>query len=224
MVLERLDQLAVDEVEHAGRFSTSVTCMPSAAAIDAYSRPITPPPITVSVRGSSTRCRIPSESSTVRSSNSTPGGRAGTVPTAITIFSPAISKLPRAVDAQRVRVGERRGAVEHAHAVAAQLVCDHVLLVLDHLCVRHSRSSIAISCLSGTRCRRPTRPGRSAREAARSVFDGTVPVLVETPPTRRARRARRACRASRLDGGALTGRPGADRDQVELVASSRTAS
>ncbi len=70
------------------RWSTSVTLVPSAANIDAYSTPITPAPMTAIVRGRRFwRRSMPSESTTVRSSNSTSGGRCGTVPTATTMFS-----------------------------------------------------------------------------------------------------------------------------------------
>ena len=55
--------------------------------MDAYSIPITPAPATTIERGTACRWTIPSESMTVRSSNSTLAGRAGRVPVAITIFS-----------------------------------------------------------------------------------------------------------------------------------------
>ena len=76
-----------------GRASTTVTRDPSAANIEAYSMPITPAPTTRSASGIFSRCRIPSESSTVRSLNSTLVGRAGRVPTAITIFSAVTWRL-----------------------------------------------------------------------------------------------------------------------------------
>ncbi len=67
------------------RFSTTVTLVPSAANIDAYSMPITPAPTTTIEAGIALRSRMPSESSTRSSSNSTPAGRAGLVPVAITM-------------------------------------------------------------------------------------------------------------------------------------------
>ena len=69
------------------RCSTTVTLVPSAANMDAYSIPITPAPATTIERGTFSRWTIPSESITVRSSNSTLAGRAGRVPVAITILS-----------------------------------------------------------------------------------------------------------------------------------------
>ncbi len=67
------------------RFSTTVTLVPSAANIDAYSIPITPAPTTTIEAGSDLRSRIPSESRTLSSSNSTSDGRAGLVPVAMTM-------------------------------------------------------------------------------------------------------------------------------------------
>ncbi len=70
------------------RASTSVTRVPMAANIEAYSTPMTPAPTTVIVRGTaSSRRRMPSESMTRPSSKSTPFGRAGRVPTASTMLS-----------------------------------------------------------------------------------------------------------------------------------------
>ena len=68
------------------RLSTTVTLVPSAPNIDAYSTPITPAPTTIIERG--TRCSSlsrPSESMTVLSSNWTEDGRAGRVPQAMMI-------------------------------------------------------------------------------------------------------------------------------------------
>ena len=67
---------------------------PSAAIIDAYSAPITPAPTTVIVRGRRSSLSIPSESITVRSSKETSVGRAGTVPTAITMRSAVQALAP----------------------------------------------------------------------------------------------------------------------------------
>ena len=65
-----------------------MTFVPSAPNIDAYSTPITPAPTTVIERGTrwSIRSR-PSESMIVRSSKATVPGRAGLVPTAMTMRS-----------------------------------------------------------------------------------------------------------------------------------------
>ena len=65
------------------RLSISVTGTSSAEKIVAYSTPITPPPITVSVRGSRSSSRNSSLSNTWLRSNGTLSGRCGRVPTAI---------------------------------------------------------------------------------------------------------------------------------------------
>ncbi len=78
------------------RCSTTVTLVPSAANMEAYSIPITPAPATTIDRGTLSRCTIPSESITVRSSNSTVSGRAGRVPVAMTTWS-ALARRTRPV-------------------------------------------------------------------------------------------------------------------------------
>ncbi len=95
------------------RRSTTVTLVPSAANIEAYSMPITPAPTTTIDDGTLSRPRIWSESTMVAPSNSTVSGRAGLVPTAMTIFSARRSRreLPALVDHHDgVRVDELRGA------------------------------------------------------------------------------------------------------------------
>ena len=69
------------------RFSTTVTLVPRAANMDAYSMPITPAPTTTIERGTRSRWLMPSESMIVLSSKATLGGRAGRVPVATTILS-----------------------------------------------------------------------------------------------------------------------------------------
>ncbi|SHX72698.1 Uncharacterised protein [Mycobacteroides abscessus subsp. abscessus] len=66
------------------RFSTTVTLVPRAANMDAYSMPITPAPTTTIDPGMNRRFKMPSESRTRFSSKATPSGRAGLVPVAIT--------------------------------------------------------------------------------------------------------------------------------------------
>ena len=76
-----------------GRASTTVTLVPSAANIEAYSMPITPAPTTTIEAGTLSMPRIWSESTIVSPSNSTVAGRAGLVPTPMTNLSPPISVL-----------------------------------------------------------------------------------------------------------------------------------
>ena len=96
----------------AGRFSTTVTRVPSAANIEAYSMPITPAPTTTIELGTCWICSTLSESSTRSSSNSTCDGRAGRVPVAMTIFS-AVTVLwsPRAVPCTVTVCGSSKWAV-----------------------------------------------------------------------------------------------------------------
>ena len=117
------------------RCSTTVTLVPSAANMDAYSIPITPAPATTIERGTFSRWTIPSESITVRSSNSTLSGRAG--PGAggdHDLVRAGLAAAARAVvDLHRVRVGEAAGAGQHRDPVAGQLAAHHVHLAADHV-------------------------------------------------------------------------------------------
>ena len=69
------------------RESTTVTLVPTAANIDAYSMPTTPAPTTTSDCGMRVRLRMPSESRIDSSSNAIDAGRTGRLPVAITILS-----------------------------------------------------------------------------------------------------------------------------------------
>ena len=75
-----------------GRFSTTVTLLPSAANMDAYSMPITPAPTITMDRGTRSSDSTLSESMIVRPSNSTLAGRAGRVPVAMTMCSAVSSR------------------------------------------------------------------------------------------------------------------------------------
>ncbi len=93
------------------RCSTTVTLVPSAANIDAYSIPITPAPATTMVRGTRSRCWMPSESMTVFSSNATLGGRAGLVPVAMMIASAVSFRCRPAVSSTSSSCGPRKDPV-----------------------------------------------------------------------------------------------------------------
>ena len=86
------------------RRSTTVTLVPSAANIEAYSMPITPAPTTTIDGGTWSMSRIWSESTTVRPSKSTVDGRAGLVPAAMMNFSAVYLAL--------VAVRRRRTTIE----------------------------------------------------------------------------------------------------------------
>jgi hypothetical protein len=77
-----------------GRLSTTVTWMPSAANIDAYSMPMMPPPTTTMVRGSRSSSRTWSDRISVLESALTPAGSAGLVPTAMSTWAARIVRRP----------------------------------------------------------------------------------------------------------------------------------
>ena len=116
------------------RFSTMVTLVPSAANIDAYSTPITPAPTTTIDAGIDWRSRMPSESSTRCSSNSTPSGRAGLVPVAMTMYSPlTVVRSPRERSSTRRVCSSRNrpSAGDQIDPVAHQLVAHRFGLFAD---------------------------------------------------------------------------------------------
>ena len=119
-----------------GRASISVTRVPSAANIEAYSQPITPAPITVSVRGMRSSLRIPSLVKIAQSSMIHvlgPGrvcaGGDHDVRGAQVLRAGAV----RHRQCQRMRVDEAGGGAYQIHAAAVHLRLDHVHLVLDHV-------------------------------------------------------------------------------------------
>ena len=116
------------------RDSTTVTLVPSAANIEAYSMPMTPAPTTTIVRGTSAMCRMPSESTTRFSSKSIDAGRAGRVPTAIDDLvggDPAVHVGLVVAHGQRVVVDEAPGAVQQLDPVAVELAADDLGLAAD---------------------------------------------------------------------------------------------
>src|SRR5579864_7950973 len=114
------------------RCSTTVTLVPSAANIDAYSIPITPAPATTIERGTLSRWTIPSESITVRSSNSTLAGRALGPGGDHDLVRGGPADPPGAVvDLHRVRVDEAAGTGHDRDPVPGQLAAHHVHLAAD---------------------------------------------------------------------------------------------
>ena len=76
------------------RRSTTVTSIPSAAKIEAYSIPMTPPPTTVIARGSRFRRMMSSLVIATSPSTTAPGGVTARVPTATTILSARTGRDP----------------------------------------------------------------------------------------------------------------------------------
>ena len=132
------------------RCSTTVTLVPRAANMDAYSMPITPAPATTIDRGTFSRWTIPSESMTVRSSNSTLAGRAGRVPVAITILSAVAVRIRPTPSSTSTVCGSMKlpGAAQDRDPVPGQLAAHHVDLAADHVLVRAARSAMVISSLT----------------------------------------------------------------------------
>ena len=132
------------------RCSTTVTLVPSAANIDAYSMPITPAPATTIERGTRSRWRMPSESMMVLSSNSTVSGRAGRVPVATMIFSALTSRLRPEPLATSTAVGpvKRAVPVKTVTRLRVSWLRTTSFSRLTTWCVRAVRSPIVISSLT----------------------------------------------------------------------------
>ena len=207
-----------------GRFSTTVTRVPSAANIEAYSIPITPAPTTTSDPG--TRCSFStaSESITWSSSNSTSGGRAGRVPVAITMFAAVtVSLSPRASprDDDGVLVLEAGGAAEDVDVVAQQLVADHLDLPADH--VRGAGQQVGdgdlgLDPVAGAVHVALGEPGQVEHGLAQRL--GRDGAGVDADPAHHVAplgHAHPLAQLGRGDGGLLPARAGADHQQVVVV-------
>ena len=135
VVLERLDDFLVAELEHPLRFSTTVTLVPRAANMDAYSMPITPAPTTTIERGTRSRWMMPSESMIVLSSKATLDGRAG--PGAggddDLVGGDLAGPAAAVVDLDVVRADELPRAADDRDAVAGELAPHDVVLAADHV-------------------------------------------------------------------------------------------
>jgi hypothetical protein len=130
------------------RFSTTVTRVPRAANIDAYSIPITPAPTTTIEPGTRSSCSTPSESSTYRSSNSTAAGRTGLVPVAITIFSAVTVLLsPRRAPVTRIVCASRKLPVPCSRSTWLRNSCERTTSTsrTTTCWVRAIRSAIVMS-------------------------------------------------------------------------------
>src|SRR5918997_1657400 len=179
------------------RWSTTVTFVPSAPNIEAYSTPITPAPTTVIECGTRrSSLSRPSESMIVRSSKATVSGRAGRVPTAMTIRSARIgSSWPAIV----IVWSSWKQASPCSQPTMLRRNCSRTTVVS----AATTRAARSMSCWSAWRSVSSIRvgsrmsSGRSASwssTASRSVLDGIVPVWIDTPPSR----SRRSATATRL--------------------------
>ena len=132
----------------AGRLSMTVTRVPRAANIDAYSMPMIPAPTTTIEFGTFVSARTPSESSTVRSSNWTVVGRWGLEPVA-TMTNRAVTWVRRmpsssrtpSVCASRNEPVPLRMSMWLRSSWARMTSCSRPMTC----CVRANRSSIVMS-------------------------------------------------------------------------------
>src|SRR3954454_19882182 len=195
------------------RWSTTVTFAPSSPNIDAYSTPITPAPTTVIVRGTRlSSLSSPSESMIVRSSNCTESGRAGRVPTAITMF---FARTCSSIPWMSTVCGSTNVASPGSRPTRLRRNCSRVIAVSAATTApaRSSSCWMASRSVSSTRVGSSTSSGRVAScssTAWRSVLDGIVPVWIETPPRRSRRSATATWRPSLAAWIAARWPPGPD--------------
>ena len=132
------------------RLSISVTGTSSAEKIVAYSTPITPPPITVIVRGRCSSSRISSLSKTRSRSNGTVAGRCGRVPTAISALSnPTWLTSPSSVVSSTWFGPVNRAAAKALRTMLRMNWCCRTSTSWSSvLCSRCNRSVAEISCLT----------------------------------------------------------------------------
>ena len=132
----------------AGRLSMTVTRVPSAANIDAYSIPMIPAPTTTIEFGTFSSASTPSESRTVLPSNCTVFGRCGLLPVAMTTKRalnwvrrmPSSSRTPTVCSSRNEPVPLRmstwlRSSCARITSCSRPITC----------CVRANRSSIVMS-------------------------------------------------------------------------------
>ena len=134
-----------------GRRSTTVTRVPSAANIEAYSMPITPAPTTTMLAGICSIARMPSESTTRRSSNSTCGGRAGRVPVATTILAAVtVWCSPRRSPTTSTACSSTNRAAPPSRSTRLRCSCARITSSSRPMTklVRASRSWTVMSCLT----------------------------------------------------------------------------
>jgi hypothetical protein len=146
VVLQPLGDLGVAELE---RCSTTVTFVPSAANIEAYSMPITPAPTTTIARGTCGSCSTPSESSTVTSSNSTDFGRFGRVPVATMMFCAVTRRSSPTEVAETVCASTKCASPwSSATPLRASWFLTTSISRWITACVRQKRSSVVICSLT----------------------------------------------------------------------------
>ena len=117
------------------RFSTTVTLVPRAANMDAYSMPITPAPTTTIERGTLSRLMMPSESMIVLLVEGHAGrpGRLGAGGDDDLVRGDLAGPAAAVVDLDGVRPDEVARCPDDRDAVAGELAADDVVLPADHV-------------------------------------------------------------------------------------------
>ncbi len=193
--------------------STSVTCVPRRANIDAYSTPITPPPTTTSARG---RVRSDTMSSLVKISDPSvvhPGGTRARVPVAMRTWSAVMRRSPERPSTSSVcastklaepliSVTSLRRSWSRITRPSSDITCSTRRSSISIVGRTGSIPAISIACIAAS--------PRTLITASRNVFEGIVPRCSDTPPTPRRRSMRptrrpsfAACTAARWPDGPL---------------------
>ena len=190
--------------------SMSVTSTPSSANIEAYSMPITPPPMTASERGS-LGSRMMSSLVRMVSWSASTGGGAGTLPQAMRMCS-AVAWRSRGPPLIEIRCGSRNRAVPAMRSMPLRESWRATTSSSRSITVftRWSSSFIVGRGRSMGVPRESIGTWVSESTASRKVLLGTVPVWRQTPPTMRDRSTRptrlpsfAACTAARCPAGPL---------------------
>ena len=217
-------------VSTRGRWSTTVTFVPSRPNIDAYSTPMTPAPTTVMLRGRRCwMCSSPSESMIVWSSNSTSFGRAGLVPVAMTMLSAVTSLTPSSSSRmQTVCSSTKDGLAEQqADAVAAELLAHHLRLGADDArrAVHQELDRLALAALRVERVGHVERAPRELvehRDAQRLGGDRAGVDRDAAEPLAALDDGDALAELGGLDGRLLAARAGADDEEVQVHGASLT--
>ncbi len=163
--------------------SSSVTLTPRQAKIEAYSEPITPPPTTVSVSGMRSSSRIVSESTTSGSSKGMPSGRRGRLPVAIRILSALTLRCP---SSSSVCASTKLAlpCTISTFTLRRRSVTSSISFWITRFLRASSSATVICSRLSPRSTPSSPRWLKPERCSAvsRSVFEGSVPVLMPAPP------------------------------------------
>ena len=189
----------------------------------AYSTPMTPAPITVMLRGSRSISSISSLSNTRLRSNGMLSGRCGRVPTEISAWSNVASlRSPFSVTSStRFWLDEFRPGMKAAHAVAHELVLQHLDFVVERLVQpldQVAGGNILLDPIAPS-VKAPLAPAGQVEhrlaQCLRRDRAGMNRNAAEPPPL--VDHQHGLAELGRLNRRAASGRAGADDDHVEMV-------